>query len=225
MSASQLTFSSIGALVSTDSARSVWPVWRDSTAGEVSFAPLPKKQAIRLWHDARRFERQTRGFNRQDGAIGRNGLAILHALIFDCLNFVTGRLDPAYATIAKRAGISVRSVARGLVKLKAAGILNWIRRCSGRSGSHGWELAQDTNAYGLRSSGEWIGFRALPAPPPPDPRTLGAPEPVDLLSLASIDLQSGVSLGALVGTLGADPSDALARSLAELGRGILGRES
>jgi hypothetical protein len=37
-----------------------WPVWRDSTTAEARFQPMSKRQAVRLWHDARRFERQTR---------------------------------------------------------------------------------------------------------------------------------------------------------------------
>jgi hypothetical protein len=40
---------------------------------------VPKRKAVRLWHDARRFERQTRKPGAQDGYIGRNGLAVLHA--------------------------------------------------------------------------------------------------------------------------------------------------
>jgi len=54
-----------------------WPVWKDSARAEVKFHPMPRRQAVRLFHDARRYERQTRKFGRQDGAIGRNGLAIL----------------------------------------------------------------------------------------------------------------------------------------------------
>jgi hypothetical protein len=84
---------------------------------------------VRLYHKARRFERRTRQAGRQDGALGRNGLAVRHALLFDFLNYNSGQLDPAYATIAKQACISVRSVARGLVNLKVAGVLNWLRRC------------------------------------------------------------------------------------------------
>jgi hypothetical protein len=106
-----------------------WPVWRDSTTAEVKFQPMPKKKAVRLYHDARRFERQTRQPGRQDGALGRNGLAVLHALLFDILNYASGRLDPSYAKIAEKACISARSVARGLVNLKLAGVLNWLRRC------------------------------------------------------------------------------------------------
>ena len=37
-----------------------WPVWKDSARAEVKFQPLPKKRAVRLYHEARRFERQTR---------------------------------------------------------------------------------------------------------------------------------------------------------------------
>ena len=63
------------------------PVWRDSTTADVNFHPLPKKKAVKLYHRARDFERRTRQPGKQDGAIGRNGLAVLHALIFDFLDY------------------------------------------------------------------------------------------------------------------------------------------
>jgi hypothetical protein len=126
-----------------------WPVWRDSTTRQVKFQGMPKKQAVKLYHKARRFERQTRRPGRQDGALGRNGLAVLHALIFDILNYKTGRLDPSYAKIAERACISVRSVARGLASLKAAGVLNWLRRCAESWRDGRFCLEQETNAYAL----------------------------------------------------------------------------
>ena len=125
----------LGGLVAglTGTARAVWPVWRDSTSKEVKFQPLPKKKAVRLYHEARRFERQTRAAapkGHQDGALGRNGLAVLHALIFDFLNFVSGALFPSIASIAHAANISPRSVSRGLAKLKESGVVNWLRRCA-----------------------------------------------------------------------------------------------
>jgi hypothetical protein len=70
------------------------PVWRDSTTKDVKFQPLPKKKAVKIWHDARRFERKTRQPGKQDGALGRNGLAVLHALLFDFLNYANGALYP-----------------------------------------------------------------------------------------------------------------------------------
>jgi hypothetical protein len=72
------------------------PVWSGSVSKPIRFAPLRKKDATRLYHQARAFERQTRQPGRQDGAVSRNGLAVLHALVFDCLNYTSGRLDPSY---------------------------------------------------------------------------------------------------------------------------------
>src|SRR4051794_14816613 len=85
-----------------------WPVWRDSTTKEVRFTPLPKKKAVQLWHKAREFERRTRKPGCQDGALGRNGLAVLQTLLFDFLNYASGRLDPSQAAIARKACISAR---------------------------------------------------------------------------------------------------------------------
>jgi len=88
-----------------------WPVWSDSTTQTVRFQPMPKKAAVRLWHRARDFDRGTHQPGRHGGAVGHVGLAVLHALIFDFLNHRTGRLDPSYEAIARKAGVCVRTVA------------------------------------------------------------------------------------------------------------------
>jgi hypothetical protein len=44
-----------------------WPVWSGSTRKPVAFQPMSKRQAVRLWHDARKFERQTHKPGAQDG--------------------------------------------------------------------------------------------------------------------------------------------------------------
>jgi len=108
--------------------RAPWPVWKDSTTSKVKFMPVRKKEAVKWYHKARRFERQTRQPGMQDGALGRNGLKVLEALIFDFLNYATGQLDPAIATIARAACISQRSAKRGLANLKRCGVLGWLRR-------------------------------------------------------------------------------------------------
>ena len=36
-----------------------WPVWSDSTTQRIRFQPMPKKAAVRLWHQARDFDRRT----------------------------------------------------------------------------------------------------------------------------------------------------------------------
>ena len=45
----------------------------------------------------------------------RDGLAILHALLFDFLNYRSGALYPSWAAISDAANISERSVIRRLV--------------------------------------------------------------------------------------------------------------
>ncbi len=165
--------------------RSPWPVWSGSARKPVRFAPMGKRQAVRLYHEARRFERQTRSYGRQDGALGRNGLAVLHALLFDFLNFQTGRLDPSVAAIAKAAAISVSSAKRGLVRLKAAGVVSWLRRCAEVfTGDGRFQLRQETNAYSVRPASQWRGFAAMTVPPP-HPLVWGASPPLpDALDLA-----------------------------------------
>ena len=167
-----------------------WPVWRDSTTKEVKFQPMPKRQAVKLWHDARRFERQTRQPGFQDGAIGRNGLAILHALLFDFLNYASGALYPSWAAIARQACISERSVGRGLVMLKAAGVLNWLRRCVEDWVDGRFRLRQETNAYAVLPCSQWRGYREPPPAPPPDPGTWGDHPPMG----RAIDLAATVCL-------------------------------
>jgi len=194
-----------------------WPVWRDSTTAEVRFAPLPRKKAARLFHKARRFERQTRQPGRQDGALGRNGLLVLHALIFDILNYASGRLDPSYAKIAEKACISVRSVARGLVNLKRAGLLNWQRRSKPVEAAGDFLLKQDTNAYAVLPASQWRGFIEPEPAPPPHPTTWGAtPSLPDQLAQALADRRAGDSDKAVLARLADDPGDSVARAVARL---------
>src|SRR3954454_1563971 len=147
------------AIAGSQHTRAPWPVWKDSTTKKVKFAPLAKREAVRLYHKARAFERQTRQKGKQDGALGRNGLAVLHSLLFDFLNYVSGRLDPAIDSIARKACISARSVKRGLANLKLAGVLNCLRRAGETRDEKGrFCLKQDTKAYAVLLPSQWFGF-------------------------------------------------------------------
>ena len=64
---------------------------------------------MRLYHKARAFERQTRQQGNRTARSAATVLLVLHALLFDFLNYATGRLDPAIATIARKACISMRA--------------------------------------------------------------------------------------------------------------------
>lgn len=200
-----------------------WPVWRDSTTSDLKFHPMPKRQAVKLFHKARRFERGTRQPGRQDGALGRNGLAVLHALLFDFLNYGSGRLDPSYDALARKACISVRSVARGLVSLRVAGVLHWVRRCLSHWEDGRFRLEQNTNAYAVQPATQWRGFYEPPEAPPPHPSTWGATPPLPpVTELAASDLAAGSSREAAIAVLESDPGDDLAAALARFGRAIFG---
>jgi hypothetical protein len=155
------------------------PVWADSARKDVRFFPLARtpgasrKMAQKLWTRANDFEGRTRLPNRQDGAIGRNGLAVLRVFLFVFINHKSGRLDPSQETIAKVANISERSVRRGLVNLKRAGVVNWLRRCTVNFVDGRAVLDQDTNAYAVLPASQWRGYREAAPAPKPAPGTWG----------------------------------------------------
>ena len=196
-----------------------WPVWHDSTTKEIKFQPMSKKEAVKRFHAARRFDRQTRERGKQDGAIGRNGMAILQALLFDFLNYASGALYPSYAAIAEKANISLSSVWRGLNKLKEAGVLIWVRRCAEVWIDGRFTLQQDTNAYGVRPCSQWQGYNEPPPAPSPAPGTWGDHPPMPGgLDLALIVRREGGSRDAQIAALESDDDSPLARALAGFGR-------
>jgi hypothetical protein len=201
--------------------RAPWPVWRNSVTGPVRSAPLSRKAAAKLWHAARRWDRETRQPGRHGGIIGRTALAALYALLFEFLNHRTGRLDPSLDAIAAKAGCCRRAVVDALARLRDLGLLAWQRRCEETRDAEGrFRLRQRTNAYGLLPPSQWRGYRQQPNPPPPSPDTLGAPECVpDPIEAAIAELISGQRKAA-VAALEADPKDRLAIALAALGRAM-----
>src|SRR4051812_34983180 len=200
--------------------RAPWPVWCGSVAGPVRFAPMSRKAAAKLWHKARRWDRETRQPGRHGGAIGRTALSVFYVLAFDFQNFRTGRLDPSLDAIAAKAGCCRRAVVDALARLRDLGLLHWQRRCEKTRDAEGrFRLRQRTNAYGLLLPSQWRGYRDN-APPPPDPATLGVPKPIpDPIEAAVAELTSGQRRAA-VAALEADPRDRLAMALAGLGRAM-----
>jgi hypothetical protein len=198
-----------------------WPVWSGSTTQEVKFQPLPKKAATRLWHRARAFDRQTRRKDHHGGALGHAALQVLHSLIFDFMNYASGRLDPSHAAIARKANVCERTVRNALVRLKDAGILNWVRRCAETWQDGRFVLAQETNAYAVLPSSQWRGYSEPLEAPPPMPGTWGDhPSLPSVLAQASAERQAGGDLRGVIGILDSDPGDKLAQALARLGRAV-----
>jgi hypothetical protein len=204
-----------------------WPVWSDSTTNDVHFQPMPKKAAVRLWHRAREFDRQTHQPGRHGGTVGHTGLQVLHTLIFDFLNYASGRLDPSYAAIARKANVCERAVATALKRLRELGILNWVRRCAKDWQDGRFVLAQETNAYAVLPSSQWRGYREpVGEAPAPAAGTWGDPPPMsDVRLQAALEAGQGGNLRSVVQVLEHDPKDRLAAALARLGRAFMARDS
>jgi hypothetical protein len=204
-----------------------WPVWSDSTRKEVNFQPMPKKAATRLWHRARDFDRQTRGSRGKrthGGELGHAVLQVLHTLIFDFLNFRTGRLDPSYAAIARKANVCERTVATALARLKELRILNWMRRCAETWRDGRYVLEQQTNAYAVLPCSQWHGYREPPEAPPPPPGTWGDhPRMPSVLDLAVLERQASSSERSVIAVLQTAPPNSLEAALARLGLAMQAR--
>jgi hypothetical protein len=199
------------------------PVWSGSTTAGIRFQPMPKKAAVRLWHRAREFDRQTREprSRRHGGKVGHAGLQVLHALIFDFLNFATGRLDPSYAAIARKANVCERTVATAIKRLRDLGILNWVRRCAESWRDGRFVLEQDTNAYAVLPETGWRGYRPPLDPPGPARGTWGDHPPLpSVLEQVAAERQAGGTLAGAAQILATDPSDRLAAALARLARAM-----
>jgi hypothetical protein len=198
-----------------------WPVWSDSTTKEIRFEPMPKKIATRLWHRARDFDRQTKCKDHHGGAVGHTALQVLHTLIFDFLNYRSGRLDPSYAAIARAANVCERTVATAIKRLRDLGILNWVRRCAESWRDGRFVLEQETNAYAVLPATQWRGYRAPAEPPAPMPGTWGDHPPLpSQIEQAIIEQRAGGGLRTVIGILDCDPGDALTAALARLGRAV-----
>jgi hypothetical protein len=201
-----------------------WPVWRDSTTKTVKFQRLPKKEAARRWHKARRFDRQTHIAGKHGGAIGRTAMQVFYVLLFDFLDHNTGRLEPSYDAIAAKAGVCRRAAAAALQRLRALGLLHWQRRSREEPDAKGgYRQVQETNAYASLPPSQWRGYFEPPPPPPPYPDTWGAAPLPDPLTQASEELRHGQRRAALA-ELDADPGNQLAGALARLGRAVFGSQ-
>jgi hypothetical protein len=199
-----------------------WQVWSGSTTKEARFVPLPKKAAMRIYHKVAGWNASGKLAGRHGGLIGSHVMLVLHTLIFDFLNYGTGRLDPSYQAIQKKTRLCRQTVAKALTRLKQLGIINWIRRCREDRDEDGrFVLRQETNAYAILPPTQWHGYHDPAMPEPPHPSTWGATPPLpSLIEQAATDAGGGDSMKAIVTRLDADPGDTLASTLAKLGRAL-----
>ena len=198
-----------------------WSVWSQSSEKPIEFTPMPKKAAVKLWHRARDFDRQTHKPGQRGGALGPSGLQVLHALLFDFLNFQTGRLDPSYKAIARQANLCPRAVSDALKRLRTLGILAWVRRCEARFENGRNVRRQQTNAYAVLPEGGWQGYVPPIEAPLPHPSAWGKAEVCpSVLEAAVIEQQTSGDRRSVIRTLELAPLGGIEAALARLGRAV-----
>lgn len=196
------------------------PVWSDSTTKPIRWIGIPKKVASKIWHSARIWDRQTRAPHKHGGIIGRSALSVLYALLWDCLSWKNGRLDPSIDRIAALASLGRTATIDALKRLKLLKIIDWVRRCERYTDEDGRSrLRQLTNAYGVAKPNQWPRPKA-PEPPDPHPQELGFPQPQPEVLEAAIASISSASAAHAYGILMSDQTDRLAVALAGLGRAM-----
>ncbi|MFL5281833.1 MAG: hypothetical protein ACJ8AW_12785 [Rhodopila sp.] len=183
---------------------------------------MPKKAAVKLWHRARDFDRQTRKPGQHGGALGPSGLQVLHALLFDFLNFQTGRLDPSQKAIARQANLCPRAVSDALKRLQSLGILAWVRRCEAGFENGRYVRRQLTNAYAVLPDSGWQGYVPPVAAALPHPSVWGkAPVMPSVLEAAVGEQQESGDRRSVIRTLELAPMGGIEAALARLGRAVL----
>ncbi len=193
----------------------------DSFSLPVIFQPIPRKRATAIWNKARRLDMKTGRKGRHGGMIVRSALTVLSVMIFDFLDYASGRLDPSHAAIARKARMSERAVCKALQKLKTLGILNWLRRCHKEYGPWGVRHHQYTNGYVLSEP----PILTKDDPPPPQPHEWGAvPSLLDAMTQAVEAMRAG-DRKTMLAALEADPGDELAQLWAGFYREMDRRES
>lgn len=184
--------------------------------------PFARKDVAGFMAAAEKYDRLRRLAHRRDrnrrenGAIGHVGLEVLRELL-RLIDYRTGRLDPAIATIATRIGRSIAAVAEALKRLREHGFLDWLRRYvpTGNAGLRGPQVKQTSNAYRLMLPIQVA--RGMTAPPPPDDshrRQMAADEGRAMITALPLHEQPGEMID--------DPK--LAGLLARLGRAIMDKE-
>ena len=184
------------------------PAWHDSFSLPVIFQPIPRKKAAAIWNKARRLDMKTSRKGRHGGMIGRSALTVLSVLIFDFLDYATGRLDPSHAAIARKAHMCERTVQNALNRLRSLGILNWLRRCQKEFGPWGVRHCQDTSAYQLCADAPIL---TKEDPPSPLPHEWGAVPPLPDAMMQAVEAMRAGDRKTMLAALEANPGDELAQ--------------
>lgn len=145
--------------------------------GEGFFRAITSQIGARIMRAAERFARvsmKARARGQRRGELTDIDVQILEALIFDFMDWKSGRLEPTYAQIARKTGRGRATIAASLTRLERAGLLERMRRFKKIEGAEGRmepQVEQAPNAYRVslpQRLAALIGLGPRRAPPPDD---------------------------------------------------------
>lgn len=89
--------------------------------------PLDREAKVRIMHLARCLKHRTEK-GRHYGALTGKFVDVLHALLWLIHDGKSGQCNPAYETIADKAGCCLKTVYTAILALERVGILSWVNR-------------------------------------------------------------------------------------------------
>lgn len=145
-----------------------------------------------------------------DGCLRRIDVDVLRGLLTFLTDFVTGKLFPTLESIAEAAGVHKNSVIDAQKRLRAHGLIDWVRRTTrtGNAGEFGPQLEQTSNAYEIAprrrmAARTWQTYwqrlchklrRLGPARPPAEAIARPAPPPAPLTPYQAAFASLGASV-------------------------------
>ncbi|MES3091799.1 replication protein A [Sphingomonas aerolata] len=164
------------------------------------------------------YDRKHKIAGKRNGPLGAIGVDVLRELM-RMIDFKTGRLEPAIATLAERLRRSRGAIVSALARLKDHGFLNWIRRFEPIEDpdAFGPQVKQVTNAYwfGLPKEAADMVRRMMGKGPLPDDEVTRrkADEEQTAAMLATVSAED-------LAAFRAGNESPLAKALASLGRRV-----
>ncbi len=114
----------------------------------IFWRPFDRHQVGKMMLAAERFDRAGRQPGSRVGPLGTIALEVLRELT-RLVDYKTGRLDPAIATLQVRLKRSRKAVVQALKNLRQHGFLDWLRRYVPAEGEGRVQVQQTSNAYRL----------------------------------------------------------------------------
>jgi hypothetical protein len=100
---------------------------REKVFGAGPRIPLDREAKVRIAHLARTLKHRTEP-RKHYGVLTGKFVDVLHALLWLIHDGRSGQCDPAYGTIADKAGCAPSTVGEAIRALESAGILTWVNR-------------------------------------------------------------------------------------------------